>query len=311
MSALKTPQTVTLQSSDGKFQALLQPTGAALAELTYAGKVIVGTPTGRPNYGFAGAVMAPWANRLAAGRYEFFGIEYQNPVDEPAYNTALHGLVFNRTFTVLKASSEEVEFEIQLGADEGYPFSSRLKVWYELTDFGLISGLEFTNDSNQPIPLTAGFHPYFAFDHPDLINLSARKVTVSNERLLPSKSVKAEVFTGKPAANQLELETLNLDNCFDELITEETGWHYTVIDRQELQLLVQIGQSPEFERCMIYTMHKSPITGQPERWVAVEPQAGAADAFNSGQGLVVLESGQTFAAEWSISVEPIYFSEEG
>lgn len=303
MSALKTAKTVTLASPDSSFVALIQPAGAALGQLSLNGEVIAGTPTGQANYGFAGAVMAPWANRLADGRYQFGGATFQNPIDEPAYQTALHGLVFNREFEIVQQTNNEVEFEIKLGKDSGYPFESVLRVWYELTDFGLISGLEFTNLGNQQIPLTTGFHPYFAFDDGDAVSIGAERVVISNSRLLPEANLKSEELVGKQNAVELDLATLNLDNCFENLIVEENGWHYSTILRNAKGWSVQVGQSPEFERCMVYTMHKSPITAKPERWVAIEPQAGAANAFNSGEGLVLVEPGGQFAAEWSISVD--------
>ncbi len=303
MSALKTAKTVTLVSPDSSFLALIQQTGAALGQLCLNGEVIAGTPTGQANYGFAGAVMAPWANRLADGRYVFGSSTYQNPIDEPAYQTALHGLVFNREFEIVQQTTNEIEFEIKLGEDPGYPFESTLRAWYELTDFGLISGLEFTNLGYQQIPLTTGFHPYFAFDSGDEVSIGAEHVVISNSRLLPQANVKSEELVGKQNAVELDLSTLNLDNCFENLIVEENGWHYSTLNRKRHGWLVQVGQSAEFERCMVYTMHKSPITAEPERWIAIEPQAGAANAFNSGEGLVWVDPGGQFAAEWSVSVE--------
>lgn len=303
MSALKTAKTVTLVSPDSSFSALIQPTGAALGQLSLNGEVIAGTPTGQANYGFAGAVMAPWANRLADGRFVFSGSVYQNPIDEPAYQTALHGLVFNREFEMVQQTNHEVEFEIKLGKDSGYPFESTLRVWYELTDFGLISGLEFMNLGKQQIPLTTGFHPYFAFDDGDAVSIGAERVVISDSRLLPKTNLKSEDLVGKQNAVELDLTTLNLDNCFENLIVEENGWHYSTVNRKAHGWSVQVGQSPEFERCMVYTMHKSPITAEPERWIAIEPQAGAANALNSGDGLVWVDPGGQFAAEWSVSVE--------
>jgi aldose 1-epimerase len=38
----------------------------------------------------------------------------------------------------------------------------------------------------------------------------------------------------------------------------------------------------------------------PRRSIAVEPMTAPVDAFNSGQGLVTLQPGETFSARWGL-----------
>src|SRR5580698_2030708 len=52
--------------------------------------------------GARGAVLAPWPNRLADGRYEFAGVEHQLPLSEPSSATAIHGLLRWRPWRALR-----------------------------------------------------------------------------------------------------------------------------------------------------------------------------------------------------------------
>jgi aldose 1-epimerase len=54
-----------------------------------------------------------------------------------------------------------------------------------------------------------------------------------------------------------------------------------------------------FRYLQVFTIEDLPGTGQPG--IAVEPMTCAADAFNSGNGLIVLEPGGTWTGAWGIA----------
>ena len=71
-----------------------------------------------------GAVLAPWPNRLEDGRYEFDGVTYQVPLDEPPQ--AMHGLVRWTSWRPVAVAKASVELEYLLHPSPGYPFALRL-----------------------------------------------------------------------------------------------------------------------------------------------------------------------------------------
>ena len=86
-----------LALAGGDWEAVLLPEqGAAFARLACRGiDVLVPLPLGAdPNASFGGAfLMAPWANRLDEGRLPVGGVTWHLPVNRPADDTAIHGLV--------------------------------------------------------------------------------------------------------------------------------------------------------------------------------------------------------------------------
>jgi aldose 1-epimerase len=64
---------------------------------------------------YAGVVMAPWSGRVAGGAWVHpDGRKFQLPVNEPARNNALHGLVFDKEFVVARSTESSVELSIEI-----------------------------------------------------------------------------------------------------------------------------------------------------------------------------------------------------
>ena len=51
----------------------------------------------------------------------------------------------------------------------------------------------------------------------------------------------------------------------------------------------------------VYTADAVPGPGPPRGGVAIEPMTCAPDAFNSGDGLLALEPGASFAGRWGLT----------
>ena len=78
----------------GDFAAVVTELGASLRELTWRGRPLVfGFGNDELPIGYQGAVLAPWPNRIADGRYEFAEQTQQLDLTEPGRLNALHGLV--------------------------------------------------------------------------------------------------------------------------------------------------------------------------------------------------------------------------
>ena len=160
-----------------------------------------------------------------------------------------------------------------------YPWDFTAEYTYSLRGRALGIEMLFTNHAATPMPFGAGFHPYFAV--PDADKASAQ---------IPSEATRA----------------------FDNTIKREipfTGFDFT---RPEVDLhLVDHGSSTASLRVpggLAVTLRGSP---ELTRWVVwslrgrdflcLEPWTCPADALNTGEGLIVLQPGETRALRLEIS----------
>jgi len=99
MGARLTGATVPVSGRDyricgGGYEAHVAGVGATLRSLTADGVALIASFAPdelRPD--MSGAVLAPWPNRTAEGRYEFGGVAHQLPINEPGLGNAAHGLI--------------------------------------------------------------------------------------------------------------------------------------------------------------------------------------------------------------------------
>ena len=99
-----------------------------------------------------GQVLIPWPNRLEDGSYEFDGRRHQLPLDEPARENAIHGLVRWAAWTVAERDGDRVVVEHMLHPQPGYPFALALAIEYALVGRGLAVRTTATNVGDEPCP---------------------------------------------------------------------------------------------------------------------------------------------------------------
>jgi aldose 1-epimerase len=107
-----------------------------------------------------GQVLAPWPNRIAAGRYEWDGRELQLPLTEPASGSAIHGLVRWASWGAVEREPDRVVMQHVVHPQPGYPFALRLRVEYALSARGLRVRASAENVGADAAPLGFGHHPY-------------------------------------------------------------------------------------------------------------------------------------------------------
>jgi len=101
-------------------------------------------------------VMAPWPGRLAGGRFEWQGRELQ--LRRTHGRHAIHGLTWNRPWTVEHATGEEATLAIELPRDE-WPMGGRVRQVARVSAAGV--RLEATIEADEPMPAAIGWHPWF------------------------------------------------------------------------------------------------------------------------------------------------------
>jgi aldose 1-epimerase len=211
---------ITLTESSTGSSAIISPVGAALLSLNLAGNQIVEKlATDRPEL-YAGVVMAPWSGRVAAGAWVHpDGRKFQFPINEPARNNALHGLVFDKEFAVARSTESSVELAVEIAPSEGYPFHLKLAISYELDGGELICSFAVKNLSTEKAPFGLGFHPYFSTkwlgDEVSITN-NAKTVYVLGENLIDTGTQATAGSTKDLAVGKLAVGA-SLDDDFTDL----------------------------------------------------------------------------------------------
>jgi aldose 1-epimerase len=242
--------------------------------------------------GFRGKVLVPWPNRLRDARYVFAGAEHRTAISEPQSGSALHGLVLWANWQPLRQSSDDVALGSMLYPQPGYPFTLELEVSYRLTADGLEGTLRATNRGATAAPFGAGFHPYVTLRDDALLELPARTRLPVDERLLPTgarvpvEGTEFDFRRPRPVGS--------LDTCFGDLERGADGLARATLVAEGREGAVTLWVDEHFRFIHVYT---------DDAGLALEPMTCAPDAFNSGDGLLTLAPGASFAGRWGLNTQ--------
>jgi aldose 1-epimerase len=274
--------------------AIITEVGATLRELSWQGRPLVaGFGRHELPYAYQGAVLAPWPNRLADGRYRWGERELQVPLSEPERHNALHGMVCFAPWQVVATAPESVTLSHRLWPQRGYPFLLDLQARYHLSDEGLTFTLTAVNAGDAPAPYGASFHPYLIAggDRVDDWTVqvpAATYLTVDPQRLLPVAPAPVGP-AGYDFRSATSLRGIEVDHAFTDLAFDDAG---TVA----LRLIGPSGRgvAMTWDRGAPWLQLCIPDEDNPpmhRKALAVEPMTCPPDAFNSGIDLVTLPPG--------------------
>jgi aldose 1-epimerase len=287
-----------LSLAHGPYQAEVVTVGATLRTLTRDGvDLVAGTPAGEICANYRGAVLMPWPNRIADGRYEFAGETHQTPLTEPDRSNALHGLVHWLPWTVAEHTADRAVLRVELVAQTGYPWSLDLEADYRLGEDGLTTTLRATNVGADPAPYGTGLHPYLTVGRrldDCVLTLPATTWCPMDDRGHPSP---AQPVDGTPYDFRAPraLGDLVLDHPFGGVPAGSTTTLADPDTGREVRVTVQDG---------LGWLHL--FTGDPLPWgaresLAIEPTTAPPDAFRSGVDLAVIEPGATHEVTFTIT----------
>lgn len=147
--------------------------------------------------GVRNGIMAPFANRIAAGRYRFDGETHDlMPGADERQRLIYHGFVRQLELPVVAEHADDqgagVSFAcraIRPGVFAGYPFAIDLRISYRLAADGLALSIEATNVGDRPAPFSCGWHPYFRLGSPSIdsleLTVAAGRAIATDDRLIP------------------------------------------------------------------------------------------------------------------------------
>jgi aldose 1-epimerase len=304
------PQFIELKLDSGTaVTATISSAGAALKRLNVAGTDLITITTGHELNPYAdGLVMAPWANRIDGGKWKLDGQELQLEINDPSMNNAIHGLVSQTIFEIAIQKESSVTLSTLIQPTAGYPFKLEVSVTYELTNDGIDVKHEAKNLSDAAAPFVVGAHPYLQISGTPTeeleIKSSARTVDLVNKRKIPigKQDISGSEFD---ITDWRELSTCDFDHGFSNLVRDSNGRAHHLLRSPSGEVL-DIWQSAEMKYAFIFTpdFYTNNADPTPRTAIAIEPQTGPANAFNSKEDLIWIEPNQAFEASWGLVFKP-------
>lgn len=200
------------------------------------------------------------ANRTADGTFTFEGKTHTNffPINEPARNNNVHGMMSTAPFTVLAQTANSVTARHE-NRGERYPYPFDMTVTVTLTEEGMEHSL--TIKALEKMPYTFAYHTTFA--EPKAFTAPIGRLYVRDDRLHP---------TG-------EMEEIDdLGETFDSFF-ESVGNTATL---DEFRFTV----SENFDSWVLFNGDGK------SGFLCIEPQCGLVNGLNIPGGYRVLEAGE-------------------
>lgn len=289
----------------GEQSATVVQLGGALRDYVVNGRpVLDGFSPGSAITGGRGQLLAPWPNRVGAGRYRFGDQDLQLALTEPEKNNAIHGLLRWCLWRRLARTDDAVRVGTTLCPQPGYPFLLEICAEYRLGPDGLETTVLATNTGTGPAPYGVGQHPYLTVgtDLVDsaLLTVPARYLIRTDDRGLPvgQEPVDGTAYDFRAAR---PIGDLRLDTAFTGLDRGPDGRAVVRLAHPSGLRGVDLWLGEGTRYVQVYTGDTLAEPGRRRRGVAVEPMSCPPDAFRSGTDLTVLEPGATHVLRWGLS----------
>lgn len=255
--------------------------------------------------GARGQLLLPWPNRLRDGSYAFAGQSHQLPLTEPEKHNAIHGLVRWVHWSVADRGDDRVTMTYTLRPQSGWPFELDLRVDYELGPAGLSVRTTAANAGPQPCPYGAGAHPYLTLGTGVIDGLRLR---APGTRLIRADDRGIPAGTDPVTATPYDFSTARtigsavLDTGYAQLARGDDGLAWVTLASDDAAAGLWMDRS--YQYLMLFTGDSLPDPARRRRGLGVEPMTCAPNALQTGEGLVIIQPGESFTAAWGISPQP-------
>jgi aldose 1-epimerase len=250
-------------------------------------------------------VLLPWPNRVEDGRWPWEGNDQQLGITEVKRNNANHGLVRWSGWQLTQEDEAAAVARHVLHPQTGYPFRLAAELRYRLTGTGLVVEVHVENRTDRAAPLGIGFHPYLSAGGPVddcTLTVPASRWLEVDDRGLPVAAHDVDEL----ASDGDDYDFRTARRIGDQLLDTP----YTGLERSDgLARVVLDGPAGRttlwadetFGYLQVFTGDTVPQTERRRQGLAVEPMTCPANALRSGEGLVVLEPGESLSGSWGIS----------
>ncbi|RKT52351.1 aldose 1-epimerase family protein [Saccharothrix australiensis] len=285
-----------LEIARGAARAVVTADGAGLKSFEVGGVPYVETYDAEPPMG-SGAVLVPWPNRTAGGRWVLDGVEQRLAITEPERGNAIHGLVRRVAWTVVEHTGSRVSLEAPV-AGAGWPVELTTSVTYALDDHGLTVSHGVRNAGSARTPFGVGAHPY---PRAGLSSTDESALSLAATTVLPLD--RATMIPSGPAVPVTGEDDFRVARLLADVRLDTPFGGCEPVDGLVRHVLrgpggaVEVWADPDFRWVQVYTPDDYPGRG---RAVAVEPMTCPPDALNSGVDLLWLEPGESWAGRWGL-----------
>ncbi|MCY7308805.1 MAG: aldose 1-epimerase [Rhodoferax sp.] len=232
--------------------------------------------------------LLPFSNRVGHASFEWDHTRYTLLPNFPPEPHAIHGVAWQRAWTVVQADAQSATLALAHAGDQGWPFAFDSVQEFRLSAAGLSLQMSASNRCPHAAPMGLGWHPYFAKrPHSHIRFRAAARWDMGDDKLPTQRRAAAGLDT--------DCAELDVDHCFD-------GWEGALQLRDE-HLQTSIRSSV---RHLVVFTHPS------RNFVAIEPVSHVNNAIQLAAdrgcalqdlGLRILQPGESLSADMHIGVQ--------
>nr|WP_294502079.1 aldose 1-epimerase [uncultured Rhodopila sp.] len=264
-------------------------TGWMLGRTALTRRALPEATSGGDSHAMALFPLLPYCNRIGSAAFTWRGEAYRlarNFGDNPH---AIHGVGWQRAWTVARVSPHAVTMVLNHCPDTSWPFAFEAEITYSLSASGLTVAMRLTNRHGSEAPAGLGLHPYFPKQHDPGLRFNATGAWHNGADALPERH--GPVPGDWRHDGFRPIVQSRLDNCF-------TGWDGRA-DIRAGSASLRIEASAVFRHLQVFTPHWADF-------FCVEPVTHVPDAVNrpdlpGEQAMHVLAPDETLSGTISLT----------
>ncbi|MBD7964860.1 aldose epimerase [Fictibacillus norfolkensis] len=222
-------------------------------------------------------ILFPISGQLYDGIYEW---------DGTTYSMNNHGFARNAAWEVIDSEMEgRASLTIKMTSNEqtkiSYPFDFEVLFTYVLKKGKLTIHQEYMNMGNQPMPMYAGFHPYFK----------------TSEKHLSYETDATRYFDYNDHEEKEFKGSVDLGSLKEAIVLLDGSQPSISFNLPSLKKTVKINYIEPFKYIMLWTEAD-------KEFVCVEPWMAKTDEFKRKEELTMINENESLKTEISIQLEP-------
>ncbi|GHJ54315.1 aldose 1-epimerase [Nonomuraea sp. TT08I-71] len=302
MSPVRWPQRPTVRFAGGATTLVVEPLAASLRRLTVGGVDLVEPTDTMPGVpGMAGAILAPWPNRVEDARWWYNGLRHELDVSEPELGNANHGLLAGRRFDILRQGRAAIVLGTIIRRPPGYPFELDVIVAYRVDHRGATVTTDVVNVGAERAPVALGAHPYIRLGEQPVealrLSVDATHAYRLDERHIPRERFPVDGTSSDLRRPRLVAEAPGHVTLMREDADGELVHRLGADDGTQLELWAD----PAYRWTQLYRADAFPTEhGEARVALAVEPMTAPPNALRTREGLRWLDAGERWSVSWGI-----------